>query len=647
MTTLFLLMTCLVSGASYHWPLDVPPAITSSFGEYRAGRFHAGIDLRTGGPGPEVYTAADGYVSRIRCSPWGYGKAVYLRDESGNTIVYAHLAEFSSSLREYVREAQHARKSYTVDLMPEAGKFPVKRGELIAFAGRSGTRAPHLHWEFRDPASRPLNPRSLGISWPDETRPVIRKVLVVPKGPESTVNGDAVPVVLEARAGDAAGTYACAPITARGQIGVAVDVIDPANGGSNILGVHILKTSVDGEEVFRVQNDRLSYETMSHGRVSWHPYYLSEGRFLLQWRWPGNSSENFAVSDASGWLAIGDTSRDVVIEARDFYGNAATLPLRVEPGRVAPGASETRGSDASGTVKVDCFGEGLLVTARFPDEEPEPPQLRCLGLEPGREASFRRMGPGLFRAMLEAGPESDRLSVSVDHPRLPAFVESFQVFHRGRARVAQVEDVVIRSDARSPYGTLYLRVSEETIAPSSGLVVLGDGCRLWPTDAPIDTPLEVSFPQPAGASDLSKVHIYRKSGSGWSRLETERAGGRLTIQAGGIGMFAAMADTDAPVIKAMRPDEGGAPTTTRRPEIHAQVTDNGSGIADINITVDGTWLLAEYDPFDSPAPTVTWLQDEDLPLGENEITITATDAAGNVTTVSRTVRILGEQTEAS
>ncbi|MEA3364323.1 MAG: peptidoglycan DD-metalloendopeptidase family protein [Candidatus Hydrogenedentes bacterium] len=642
MTTLFLLMTCLVSGESYEWPLELPGVITSSFAEYRSGRFHAGIDLRTGGAGPEVHAAADGNVSRIRCSPWGYGKAVYLRDRRGNTIVYAHLAEFWSSLREYVRHAQHARKSYTVDLMPEPGEFPVKQGEVIAFAGRSGTRDPHLHWEFRDPASRPLNPRLLGISWPDETLPVIRKVLVVPKGPESTVNGDAVPVVLEARAGSERATYACAPITARGKIGIAVDVIDPANGGSNILGVHTLTTTVDNQEAFRVQNDRLSYETMGHGRVSWHPYYLSEGRFLLQWRWPGNDSENFAVSDAGGWLEIHDKARDIRIEARDFYGNAAILPLRVEPETGRVGEPDGRGSDAPGTVRIDCFGEGLLVTARFPDEEPETPQLRCLGLEPGREASFRRLGPGLFRAVLEAGPDSDRVSVSVDHPRLPPYVESFEVFHRGRARVAHIEDLVIRSDARSPYGTLYVRVSKETVTASSGLVGAGYAYGLWPTDAPIDTPLEISFPQPKDVSDLSKVHIYRKAGSGWSRLGTDRAGGRLTIQAGGLGVLAPMADTVAPTITAVVPGEGTAATTNRRPEIRAQVTDTGSGIADIEITANGTWLLAEYDPYDTPAPTLTWLQDEDLPLGENDVTITATDAAGNVTTVSRKIRLVEE-----
>ena len=87
----------------YIWPLDLPQAITSSFGEYRGGRFHAGLDLRTGGIGKQVKAPAAGYVSRVRCSPWGYGKAVYLALDDGNTAVFGHLSAFAPELREYVR----------------------------------------------------------------------------------------------------------------------------------------------------------------------------------------------------------------------------------------------------------------------------------------------------------------------------------------------------------------------------------------------------------------------------------------------------------------------------------------------------------------------------------------------------------------
>lgn len=635
----------LAAGDAYQWPLALPPAVTSSFAEYRSGRFHAGLDLRTGTVGPEVYAAADGYVARIRCSPWGYGKAVYLRADDGHTFVYAHLAEFSSSLREYVRQAQHARKEYTVDLVPEPGAFPVRRGELLAFAGRSGTRAPHLHWEFRDAESRPVNPRLLGITWPDTTRPSIRKVLVVPRGADATVNGDVVPVVLEVRPDGSAGGHTCAAVTARGEIGLAVDVIDPANGGANVLGVHTLRTTVNAREAFRVQNDALSYETMGDGSVAWHPYYRSEGLFLLQWRWEGNQSPNFAVSDSDGWLEAGGEPLDVRVEAQDYVGNAATLPLRIEPETAEPPVPPSRGSDAPGAVSIDCFDQWLLVTARFPDDEPEPPVLQSAGAEP--EPAFRRLGGGLFRAGIRAAEHSDQVTLVIDHPRLAPYAETVEVFQRGRGRVARLGELVVRADARSPYGTLCLRASEETVTGTSGLVAAGTGYRLWPGDAPIAVPLEISFPEPGGALEASNVSIYRKSGSGWARQETVRGGGRLTIRTGSLGVFAPMADPVAPTITTVIPAAGAGPTTNRRPEIRARVADNASGVADVRITANGVWLLAEFDPFDSPSATVAWLRDEDLPVGENEIVIRATDAAGNTAEVTRTIHIVEDPAAAS
>src|SRR5690606_9127249 len=118
--------------------------LTSSFGEYRAGRYHMAIDLRTG-PSPQpVRAAADGYVSRVRCSPYGYGKAVYVQLADGNTAVYAHLSVFAPALRDYVRRAQHERRAYIVDLYPEPNRFPIKQGEIIAHSGQTGIGAPHL-----------------------------------------------------------------------------------------------------------------------------------------------------------------------------------------------------------------------------------------------------------------------------------------------------------------------------------------------------------------------------------------------------------------------------------------------------------------------------------------------------------------------
>ena len=58
-------------------PLGIPLEVAGSFSEVRTNHFHSGIDFRTGGKeGEPVYAIADGYVSRIKISSTGYGKAV-------------------------------------------------------------------------------------------------------------------------------------------------------------------------------------------------------------------------------------------------------------------------------------------------------------------------------------------------------------------------------------------------------------------------------------------------------------------------------------------------------------------------------------------------------------------------------------------
>ena len=48
-------------------PLDITPILSGTFAELRSNHFHSGIDFKTQQKtGLKVYTAAEGYVSRIK-----------------------------------------------------------------------------------------------------------------------------------------------------------------------------------------------------------------------------------------------------------------------------------------------------------------------------------------------------------------------------------------------------------------------------------------------------------------------------------------------------------------------------------------------------------------------------------------------------
>ncbi|MCF8230363.1 MAG: M23 family metallopeptidase, partial [Bacteroidales bacterium] len=65
-------------------PVNIPMYLSGTFGELRGNHFHSGIDIKTNGSeGIPIIAIADGYVSRIKVSPGGFGKALYIKHPNG------------------------------------------------------------------------------------------------------------------------------------------------------------------------------------------------------------------------------------------------------------------------------------------------------------------------------------------------------------------------------------------------------------------------------------------------------------------------------------------------------------------------------------------------------------------------------------
>ena len=90
-----------------HAPLDGPLIVTGTFGEYRPGRFHAGMDYSTGGSvGMPVYAPVSGWMERVRASGAGYGRSLYLHAEDGRLILLGHLDAYDEPFATAIAAAQ-------------------------------------------------------------------------------------------------------------------------------------------------------------------------------------------------------------------------------------------------------------------------------------------------------------------------------------------------------------------------------------------------------------------------------------------------------------------------------------------------------------------------------------------------------------
>jgi len=97
------------------FPLKINPVVSGNFAEPRNRHFHTGVDFSTYSEGKDVMAIADGYVSRINVSPWGYGNAIYIDHPNGYTSVYAHLSKYNMELQDFVRKTQYERSSFSFD----------------------------------------------------------------------------------------------------------------------------------------------------------------------------------------------------------------------------------------------------------------------------------------------------------------------------------------------------------------------------------------------------------------------------------------------------------------------------------------------------------------------------------------------------
>ncbi len=251
----------------YLWPMAREPVLTSSFGEYRSGHIHSGIDLSTGGrAGEPVRAVAAGRVVRLSVSPWGYGRAIYLQLDDGRIAVYAHLERFCAALDRIVYSEQKRSGRYRINLLldenPLYAKKPIRfaRGDILGYSGESGAGFPHLHFEIRDRVHQyPLNPLRYGFPVSDSRPPMIGDILIRPIDPSSTVNAaDQVATWRSARS--AAGTSALADTPwVSGTIGLAIDGSDQADLNYS-LADYARALWINDSLVFRAHYDTLPYE---------------------------------------------------------------------------------------------------------------------------------------------------------------------------------------------------------------------------------------------------------------------------------------------------------------------------------------------------------------------------------------------------
>lgn len=574
------------------WPLDLPTHyLTSNFMEYRSGRFHAGLDLKTQTvTGFAARAVEAGCVVRIRATPAAYGRAVYLQGESGKTYVYAHLERFSDKLRALVDAQRAVTGAYRARLQFSPGEVPVTQGEVLGLTGQSGTGGPHLHFEVRDAHNRPLEPQAEGFAVRDSLAPVIHRLRAWPVTPAARIEAESDEHVLLARDGL---TGQQPPLHVSGPVALSARIDDRSDRRGHSLEPSLIQVHLDGDLVYSCRNERFSFAENALQRLEW--LVLPPVREQWLHRHPANTLTGrqgglWYLGEEGQGLAPG--SHAVVVSATDRAGNRTEAGFDLVVDEVPIRHQSVSGTTwQSAPIRPDIVAPDSLsriVISPFFDVDSQETRAAYSGLR-RRQYTAAQGDPVLADLTLYSRP---------------------------------VDLTPAQRQAAADQGLRVLGVARVFVAAA------------WPIEASL--PVRMADPDTTAGGDRATWGLYRWHNGEWGRVVAWPEGGGDQVKLDQPGLHAVLADHGPPVIGRLRqPQVGLGPvseieevTLPRWDRLPVPLRDPGSGLAaeTIRVQLDGRDLIVEPD---LPRDRVLVEFPDQMAAGPHRLLIEVADRVGH------------------
>lgn len=288
-------------------PLTIPLSLAGNYGEIRPNHFHYGLDFRTNNKeGYPVIACADGFISRVKVSPYGYGKVIYIDHPNGYTTVYGHLRELSGPIAAFVKKSQYQNQKFEFEYYPKPTEFPVKKGDLLGLSGNSGSsQGPHLHFEIRHTKSEePINPLLFGFPVKDVVLPVLESLYSYSLSPDGRSSRKKE---YKLKPGS---KFLHDTLVIHGKGGVGFTGYDKETATGSKNGIYETVFLIDRDTVYHARIDRFSFDDARY--VNSHIDYKtkrSSGRNIEKtFVAPNNNSPVYLKLVNRGLLEFSDTS---------------------------------------------------------------------------------------------------------------------------------------------------------------------------------------------------------------------------------------------------------------------------------------------------------------------------------------------------
>lgn len=575
--------------------------LSGNFSELRPNHFHTGLDYKFGGSeGEPIYAAADGWVHRIKISSFGYGNVIYLKHPTGHITLYGHLRNFNPKLSDWMRQKLYEAQVNELEVYPEPGELTVKKGELIANGGNTGSSGgPHLHFEIRDSLDRAMDPLLAGFTEIlDNIPPTPQKIAIVPLEIDSRVNGkfqrvEITPVL------SGASYRIPETIKVTGKVGLEIQSYDKLDGAENQNGFPKFEVSDENGLLYTLLVNQVDFNYTRHFLLHTH-----QNRFTRLYHQPNLKFDYFSpnVQGTGAFQIEAGEKKNIQIRLLDAYQNARMVNLVLT------------GADLDSTV-TDGAAPAKPQTTYFKHHM----KIKVAQSDKGGLAKFF-IGSQVFE-ILPAYQDSQSRTYLWDlrfgipskidlcsEILIPDLIGHFPV---GKEHLHATENLQIKTEENSLLEDLYLRVN--LTGPSSAPVL-----RLQEPTEYLWNPIEVTWNVSGYLGDKSRTHVYQRAANGArSFAGGEWEGDQIRFKTRNFGSFVLGVDNVKPTITPIRVNGQG---------IRFTIKDNLSGIKNFEAFVDGKWVLMRYEH----KQAVIWSETLDKQVLRGSVLLKVTDLAGNV-----------------
>ncbi len=556
--------------------------LSGTMGELRGAHFHGGMDIKTGGAtGLKIYAVADGYVSRIKVYGGGYGNALYIaHPQLGTTSVYGHLKKFNDEIAGFVLNEQYKRKSFSVNLFPEKDAFKVKKGDIVAFSGNSGSSGgPHLHFEIRDNQQIPRNPLFYGFDEiKDNISPTVQKIGLKTMNKNSRVSNQFG--FFEFTLSRVKNEYSISKvIPVYGDIGIMLQGYDRLNDASNRNGIPYLNMEMDDQQIIDITIDKIpfsktrqilcyrDYEIKVKENKSFQKLYIDDG----------NEMNIYKTGPSKGIISIRDTLiHNIRITLMDANKNKSVVNLKLKGSY--PEVSAVKNSKSFKPIRQKILDNTLVFMNKKAEHNGYFAHVYTNRMSYELSSSYYVNDYSVYLWDLRSGiPDSIELCGEMIYPEIEMAVPSeteFKYF---------TSEIDLHFYSKTLFDTLYLKTDYiDELANDKEFFEISEDIY------PLKKNMKITLKPKLTYANKEKISAYYTTdlknfsyqGGAWVNDNFE-----ITTRT--LGKYTLLEDTIPPKIKVVQQN---------RDYFRCYITDKMAGIKDYELFVDGNWVLMNYDP---------------------------------------------------